>query len=89
VAMQDEARLGTPMLDIPMRGVSTRQYRAVIPEMADRVDVSRSSVRIPNEGEPDSGVNSSAPRGPRMPVFVLFFRRPESNRGWYDCNLPS
>jgi putative transposase len=33
VARQDEPRLGARMLDILMRGVSTRQYRAVIPEM--------------------------------------------------------
>ena len=32
------------MLDILMRGVSTRQYRGVIPEMADTVGVSKSSV---------------------------------------------
>src|SRR5271157_3462030 len=32
------------MLDILMRGVSTRQYQAVIPEMADTVGVSQSSV---------------------------------------------
>ena len=32
------------MLEILMRGVSTRNYRAVIPEMADTVGVSRSSV---------------------------------------------
>jgi transposase-like protein len=43
-AMQDEPRLGARMLDILMRGVSTRQYRSVIPEMADTVGVSKSSV---------------------------------------------
>ena len=43
-AMQDEPRLGARMLDILMRGVSTRQYRAVIPEMADTVGMSKSSV---------------------------------------------
>src|SRR5215470_13193697 len=43
-AMQDEPRLGARMLDILMRGVSTRQYRGVIPEMADTVGVSKSSV---------------------------------------------
>ena len=32
------------MLDILMRGVSTGQYRSVIPEMADTVGVSKSSV---------------------------------------------
>ena len=32
------------MLDIPMRGVSTRQYKAVIPAMAETVGVSKSSV---------------------------------------------
>ena len=35
-AMQDQPRLGARMLDILMRGVSTRQYQGVIPEMADR-----------------------------------------------------
>ena len=43
-AMQDEPRLGARMLDILMRGVSSRQYRDVIPEMADTVGVSKSSV---------------------------------------------
>lgn len=43
-AMQDQPRLGARMLDILMRGVSTRQYRSVIPEMAETVGVSKSSV---------------------------------------------
>ena len=43
-AMQDQPRLGARMLDILIRGVSTRQYRGVIPEMADTVGVSKSSV---------------------------------------------
>ena len=43
-AMQDQPRLGARMLDILMSGVSTRQYRGVIPEMADTVGVSKSSV---------------------------------------------
>ncbi len=43
-AMQDEPRLGARMLDILMRGVSTQQYRSVIPEMADTVGVSKSAV---------------------------------------------
>lgn len=43
-ALQNEPRLGARMLEILMRGVSTRNYRAVIPEMADTVGVSRSSV---------------------------------------------
>ena len=43
-AMQDQPRLGARMLDILMRGVSTRHYRGVIPEMADTVGVSKSSV---------------------------------------------
>ncbi len=42
--MQDQPRLGARMLDILMRGVLTRQYRGVIPEMADTVGVSKSSV---------------------------------------------
>ena len=43
-AMQDQPRLSARMLDILMRGVSTRQYRSVIPEMAVTEDVSKSSV---------------------------------------------
>lgn len=43
-AMRGEANLGSRMLEILLRGVSTRQYRAVLPEMAETVGVSRSSV---------------------------------------------
>jgi transposase-like protein len=43
-AMHNQPRLSTRMLDILMRGVSTRQYKAVIPEIAHTVGVSKSSV---------------------------------------------
>src|SRR5262249_62401268 len=43
-AMHNQPRLRARMLDILMRGVSTRQYKGVIPEMADTVGVSKSSV---------------------------------------------
>jgi transposase-like protein len=43
-AMHNQPRLSARMLDILMRGVSTRQYKAVIPEMADTIGVSKSSV---------------------------------------------
>ncbi len=43
-AMQQDRGLGSRMLEILLRGVSTRQYRAVLPEMAETVGVSRSSV---------------------------------------------
>jgi putative transposase len=42
--MQNKPRLSSRMLDILMRGVSTRQYKGVIPAMADTVGVSKSSV---------------------------------------------
>jgi transposase-like protein len=42
--MRQDGRLGSRMLEILLRGVSTRQYRAVLPEMAETVGVSRSSV---------------------------------------------
>lgn len=42
-AMQ-EGRLGPRMLDILMGGISTRQYRQVLPEMADTCGVSKSNV---------------------------------------------
>ena len=43
-AMQTHSRIGRRMLDILMRGVSTRNYREVLPEMAETVGVSKSQV---------------------------------------------
>ncbi len=43
-AMQADGKLGSRMLEILLRGVSTRQYQAVLPEMADTVGVAKSSV---------------------------------------------
>ena len=43
-AMQDDEELRERMLSIVMRGVSTRHYQEVMPEMADRCGVSRSAV---------------------------------------------
>ena len=43
-AMRREEELGSRMPEILLRGVSTRQYGAVLPEMAETVGVSRLSV---------------------------------------------
>ncbi len=43
-AMQTHSRIGGRMLDILMRGVSTRNYSEVLPEMAETVGVSKSTV---------------------------------------------
>ena len=43
-AMQDQSPLGEHMLDTLLRGVSTRNYKDVIPQMAETVGVSKSSV---------------------------------------------
>lgn len=43
-ALQADSRLGARMLEILLRGVSTRQYKAVLPEMAETVGVEQSSV---------------------------------------------
>jgi len=43
-AMQSSGRLGERVLEILMRGVSTRNYKKVLPEMAETVGVSKSSV---------------------------------------------
>jgi transposase-like protein len=43
-AMQDQSPLGERMLDTLLRGVSTRNYKDVIPQMAETVGVSKSSV---------------------------------------------
>ena len=42
-AMQD-ARLGRKMLDVLLRGISTRQYEGVLPEMVDSCGLSKSNV---------------------------------------------
>jgi transposase-like protein len=42
--MRTHPRLGQRMLEILMHGVSTRNYRQVLPEMADTVGVAKSSV---------------------------------------------
>lgn len=43
-AMQSQERLREKLLSILIRGVSTRDYQAVVPEMAERCGVSRSAV---------------------------------------------
>ncbi len=43
-AIRQDEQLGPRMLEILLRGVSTRQYAGVLPEMAETVGVSRSSV---------------------------------------------
>lgn len=43
-AMRDQEQMGARMLDTLLHGVSTRNYKAVIPEMAETVGVSRSAV---------------------------------------------
>jgi len=43
-AMQNQEQMGARMLDILLHGVSTRSYKAVIPEMAETAGVSRSAV---------------------------------------------
>jgi putative transposase len=43
-AMRAEGKLGSRMLEILLRGVSTRQYAQVLPQMAETVGVAKSSV---------------------------------------------
>jgi transposase-like protein len=43
-ALRDDQRLSGRILEILMRGVSTRKYEKVLPEMAETVGVSKSSV---------------------------------------------
>jgi len=43
-AMQDEGRLGTKVLSIVMRGVSTRNYQSILPDACESIGVSKSSV---------------------------------------------
>lgn len=43
-AMQDDERLGSKILSVMMRGISTRNYQAILPEACESVGVSKSSV---------------------------------------------
>jgi len=43
-AMQTQSRLGQRLVEILMRGVSTRNYQHVLPEMAESVGMSKSAV---------------------------------------------
>ncbi len=43
-ALQSNSRLGSRLLEILMRGVSTRNYREVLPRMAESVGMSKSAV---------------------------------------------
>jgi putative transposase len=43
-AMATNSRLGSRILEILMKGVSTRKYKDILPEMADTVGVSKSQV---------------------------------------------
>ena len=43
-AMRTHSRIGGRMLDILMRGVSTRNYKEVLPEMAETVGISKSTI---------------------------------------------
>jgi len=43
-AMVMNSRLGSRMLEILMKGVSTRKYKDILPEMADTVGVSKSQI---------------------------------------------
>jgi putative transposase len=43
-AMVMDGRLGSRILEILMRGVSTRKYQEILPEMADTVGVSKSQI---------------------------------------------
>jgi transposase-like protein len=47
-ALRTEGKLARRMLDILMHGVSTRRYDKVLPQMADTVGISRSSVSRAN-----------------------------------------
>lgn len=42
--MQEDSRLARRVMEILMKGVSTRQYAAILPDMAETVGISKSSV---------------------------------------------
>ena len=70
-AMHRDEGLGARMLEVLLRGVSTRQYRAVLPEIVETVDVSRSSVRRWER------IQDLAPR--RRSVFSMPSKMPLTN----------
>ena len=60
-ALQEGEGLGARRLDILLRGVSTRQYQRVLPEMADTVGVSRSTYSSYELGFPAFPGQSGSP----------------------------
>src|SRR5207247_4217312 len=55
-AMRQDTVTGERMLEILLNGVSTRRYRRVIPEMADTVGVSRSTVSRESVEPPEAAL---------------------------------
>lgn len=79
-AMHDDARLAARMLHILMRGVSTRNYAKVLPDMAETVGVSKSQVsrefieageRLPNFQVSWGQLPRSASANRRCPAAII------------------
>lgn|GEM_PF-5555174 len=69
--MRTRSRIGRRMLDILMRGVSTRNYRDVLPEMGETVcERSTCSIRFTRWRTTASGV-AIQPASVRMPNAIL------------------
>ncbi len=54
-ALQADQRLADRMLELVLRGVSTRKYETVLPAMADQVGVSKSEVCLGRSGASSGG----------------------------------
>jgi len=71
--MRSDKKLGSRMLEILLRGVSTRQYRAVLPEMAETVGVSRSSVSREAIGASEEELKHLCERGLEELDLVIIY----------------
>ena len=81
-AMQDDERLGARMLDILMKGVSTRNYAGVIGAMAGTVGVSKSAVSQETIEAAEKSIDEVLTRRlDELDLLVIYV-------GWFDLLRP-
>jgi len=86
-ALQKETATGERMLQILLNGVSTRRYQRVIPEMADTVGVSRSTVSRETVEASEAALKKKTRASCKIPIQVLLpWRLPGADL--FDHHLP-
>ena len=72
-ALQNRKGMQTRMLDILMRGVSTRNYQHVVPEMAESVGISKSSVSRETIEASEAALNLLLQRGLDDKDYIVIY----------------